>query len=103
MEASKEEQRGVVRFFTTEGVEGREICRRMSNVYDVHSMPCSCVLEYQKSFGEGRVSLQGNAQSPQQSLYSPDFSLCDFHIFGELEKFMDIVLHRTKTKTCVTG
>ncbi|KAJ4427206.1 hypothetical protein ANN_24823 [Periplaneta americana] len=62
MEASKEEQRGVVRFLTAEGVEAQEIHRRMSAVSGVS---CSRVLEWHKRFRKGCVSLQGNARPGQ--------------------------------------
>lgn len=62
MEASEEEQRGVVRFLTAEGVGGREVHHRMSAVYGEHSMSCSRVLEWHKRFREGRVSLQDDGR-----------------------------------------
>ncbi|KAJ4437739.1 hypothetical protein ANN_17885 [Periplaneta americana] len=62
MEAGKEEQRGVVRFLTAEGVGGREIYCRMSAVYSEHSMSCYHVLEWHKRFREGCVSLQDVAR-----------------------------------------
>ena len=43
MEASKEEQGGVVRFLVAEGAGTREIQRRMSDVYGEHCMSLASV------------------------------------------------------------
>ena len=69
MEAGTEEQRGVVRFLTVEGLGGRKIHRRMCAVYGEHSMSCWHVLEWHKKFCKGRVSLQYDALHPP---YSPN-------------------------------
>ncbi|KAJ4432539.1 hypothetical protein ANN_21162 [Periplaneta americana] len=45
MEAGKEEQRGVVRFLTAEGVGGREIHRRVSAAYDERSMSYNPIMD----------------------------------------------------------
>ncbi|KAJ4435076.1 hypothetical protein ANN_23651 [Periplaneta americana] len=65
MEASKQEQRGVVRFLTAEGIGEREIHRRISAIYGEHSMSCSHVLEWHKRFQEGHVSVQDDARPGQ--------------------------------------
>ena len=57
MEASKEEQRGVVRLFVSEGAGIREIRRRMSAVYGEHCMYLTSVHGRQNRFREGRTSL----------------------------------------------
>ena len=59
MEASKEEQRGVVSFLTAEGVGGTDIHRRMLQVYGEHCMSLARV----KTFREGRVLLADDARS----------------------------------------
>ena len=64
MEASKEEQRGVIRFLVAEGAGVREIHRRMSAVYD-HCMSLTSVYEWHRKFREGRTSLQDNARPGQ--------------------------------------
>ena len=61
--ASKEEQRGVVRFLTAKGVEGTEIHRRISEMYGKHSMSLARVKAWRKRFREGRVSLADDARS----------------------------------------
>jgi transposase len=73
METGKEEQRSVVRFLTAEGVERREIHRRMSVVYGEHSVSHLHVLAWHKRFREGRVSLQDNACPGQaRHIITPD-------------------------------
>ena len=52
MEASIEEQRGVVRFLVAKGAATREIHRRMSAVYGEHCISLTIVREWQKSFRE---------------------------------------------------
>ena len=61
--ASKEEQRGVVRFLTAEGVGGMDVHRRMSQVYGEHYMSLASVKGWQMGFREGRVSLADHARS----------------------------------------
>ncbi|KAG8229892.1 hypothetical protein J437_LFUL009756 [Ladona fulva] len=58
MKASKEEQRGVVRFLVAEGAGAREIHHRISTVYGEHCMSLTSVHEWQKRFREGCTSLQ---------------------------------------------
>ena len=58
MKASKEEQRGVVRFLVAEGAGTREIHRRLSAVYGEYCMSLTSVHEWQKRFRGGRTSLQ---------------------------------------------
>ena len=63
MEMSKEEQRGVVRFLTMEGVWGTVIHRRMSEVYGEHGMSLAKVKTWHKRYRKVGVSLADNAQS----------------------------------------
>ena len=63
MEASKEKQRGVVRFLRAEGVGGMDIHRRMSQVYGEHCMYLARVKAWHKRLREGRVSLADDARS----------------------------------------
>ena len=63
MEACKEEQRGVVRFLTAEGVGGMDIHRRMSQVCGEHCMSLARVKAWHKRFREGWVSLSNDAWS----------------------------------------
>ena len=63
MEASKEEQRGVVCFLTAEGVWGTDIHRRMSQVSGEHCMSLARVKACHKHFREGQVPLANDAQS----------------------------------------
>ena len=73
MEASKEKQRGVVRFLVAEGAGTREIHRRMFAVYGKHCMPLASVHEWQKRFREGRTSLQDDSSPGQAHLaITPD-------------------------------
>ena len=55
MEASKEEQRGAIRFLVAERAGAREVHRLMSAVYGEHCMSLTSVHEWQKRFGEGRT------------------------------------------------
>ena len=63
MEVSKEEQGGVIRFLTAEGVGGTDIHHRMSQVYGEHCMSLARLKAWHKRFREGRVSLADDAQS----------------------------------------
>ena len=63
MEASKEEQRGVVHFLTAEGVGGTDIYRRMSQVYGEQCMSLARFKAWHKRFREGQVSLADYARS----------------------------------------
>ncbi|KAJ4430453.1 hypothetical protein ANN_22669 [Periplaneta americana] len=63
MEASKEEQRSLVRFLTAKGVGGTDIHPRMSQVYGKHCMSLARVKAWHKRFRERRVSLADGAQS----------------------------------------
>ena len=65
MEASKEEQRGVVRFLVAEGTVTPGIHRRMSAVYGEHFMSLTSVDEWQKRIREGRTSLQDDSRPGQ--------------------------------------
>ena len=58
MEASKEEQRGVVHVFVAEGAGTREIHSRMCAEYGEQCMSLTGVYEWQKTFREGYTSLQ---------------------------------------------
>ncbi|GFT97582.1 histone-lysine N-methyltransferase SETMAR [Trichonephila clavipes] len=53
MQASKKEQREVVRFLAAEGVGYREMHRRMNAVYDEYSLYRSKAVEWDKIFFEG--------------------------------------------------
>ena len=57
IEASKEDQRGPVRFFVAEAAGTREIRRRMSPVYGEHCMFLTSVHEWQQRFRQGHTSL----------------------------------------------
>ena len=65
MQASKEEQRGVVRFLVTESAGTREIHRRMSAVDGEHYVSLKSVQEWQKRFRVGRISLQDDSRQGQ--------------------------------------
>ena len=62
MEASKEDQRGVVRFLVAENAGTYEIHRRMSAVYGKHCMSLTRVHEWQQRFCKGRTSLQDDSR-----------------------------------------
>ena len=62
MEASKEEQRGMVRFLVAENAGTYEIHRRMSAVYGKHCMSLTRVHEWQQRFCKGRTSLQDDSR-----------------------------------------
>ena len=57
MEASKEEQRGGIRFLLAEGAGTCEIHRHMSAAYGAHCLSLTSVHEWQKRFREGCTSL----------------------------------------------
>ncbi|GBN89926.1 hypothetical protein AVEN_227610-1 [Araneus ventricosus] len=61
MQASKKEQRGVIRFLAAEGVGSREMYRWMKAVYGVYSLSRSTVVECRKRFLEGRELLEDDA------------------------------------------
>jgi hypothetical protein len=81
MEAGKEEQLSVLRFWSANGVGGWEI-RHLSVVFCVHSMSRSRVLAWHKRFREGRVSLQDDARPGQaHCVTTPDvIAVLDGHI-----------------------
>ncbi|GFT29253.1 hypothetical protein TNCV_3588361 [Trichonephila clavipes] len=54
MQASKKEQRGVVRFLAAEGVGSHEIHRGMRAVYGEYSLCHSSIVEQRKRFLEGQ-------------------------------------------------
>ena len=66
MDASKEEQRGVVCFLMAKGAETYEILRCMSAVYgSEYCMSLTSVHEWQKRFHEERTSLQDDSHLGQ--------------------------------------
>ncbi|GBL78369.1 hypothetical protein AVEN_42889-1 [Araneus ventricosus] len=65
MQASKKEQRGVIRFLAAEGVGGREMYRRMKAVYGEYSPSRSTVAEWRKRFLEGCELLEDDARPGQ--------------------------------------
>lgn len=73
MDAPKEEQRGVVRFLTAEGVSQQEISRRMTAVYGEHCMSLATVKRWSKRFTEGRESCKDDPRPGQSHLaITPD-------------------------------
>ncbi|GBO11356.1 hypothetical protein AVEN_111355-1 [Araneus ventricosus] len=65
MQASKKEQRGLIRFLAAEGVGGREMYRQMKAVYGEYSLSRSTVVEWRKRFLEGRALLEDDARPGQ--------------------------------------
>ncbi|GBM79938.1 hypothetical protein AVEN_205504-1 [Araneus ventricosus] len=65
MQASKKEQRGVIRFLAADRVGDREMYRRMKAVYGEYSLSRSTVVECRKRFFEGRVLLEDDARPGQ--------------------------------------
>lgn len=65
MDAPKDEQRGVVRFLTAEGVAQQEISRRMTAVYGEHCISLATVKRWSKRFREGRESCKDNPRPGQ--------------------------------------
>ena len=68
MDAPKEEQRGVVRFLTAEGVSQQEISRRMTAVYCEHCISLATVKRWSKRFREGRESCKDDPRPGQSHL-----------------------------------
>ena len=85
MEASKEGQRGVVRFLVAEGAGTSAIKSQrpvmLSDVILLHDndLPHTANLVRDKFRRFGWETLQ-------HPPYSPDLSLCDLHIFGDMKK-----------------
>ncbi|GFQ92255.1 histone-lysine N-methyltransferase SETMAR [Trichonephila clavata] len=65
MQASKKEQRRVIRFLTAEGVAGLEMHRRMKAVCSEYSLLHSSVVEWRKRFLEGRELLEDDVRPGQ--------------------------------------
>ena len=87
MEASKEEQRGVVPFFVAEGAGTREIKSKRPGMLsdgiillhdNAHPHTANLVRDKLQRFGW---------ETLQHPPYNPDVSPCDFHIFGDLKKY----------------
>ena len=68
MEASKGEQRHVIRFLVTDGVGTCKLHRRISAMYGEHYMSLTSVKEWQERFREGRTSLQDDSRPGQAHL-----------------------------------
>ena len=101
-----EEQRGVIRFLTAEGVKPADIHRRMVAVYGGDSVTHKSIeSKWPGLLTEGVILLHDNARPHvsrvTQSVlakfkweqfehppYSPDMSPCDFHLFGPLKKHL---------------
>jgi transposase len=58
MGAPKEEQRGVARFLTAEGVSQQEIIRRMTAVYGEHCISLATVKRWRKRLRERRETFE---------------------------------------------
>jgi response regulator of citrate/malate metabolism len=65
MYAPSEEQRGVIRFLTAEGVNQHEIHRRMKAVYGEHCLSLTATKRWSKRFSEGRVSVKDDERPGQ--------------------------------------
>ena len=85
MEASKEEQRGVLRFLVAEGTATRHKVKTPWNAVgwnhslrdNAGSLTANLVRDKLKRFGW---------ETLQHPPYSPDLFPCDFHIFGDVKK-----------------
>ena len=85
IQASKEEQRGVVRFLVAEGTGTRHKVKTSWNASDgiillhdnVHPHTANLVRDKLQRFGW---------ETLQHPPYSSDLSPCDFHISGDLKK-----------------
>jgi hypothetical protein len=75
MEASKTEQRSVIRFLVAEGNSSANICRRMKNVYGVHCLGRTALNNWCKKFRGGRTSIQDNPRPGQAHTVITDESV----------------------------
>ncbi|GFS48354.1 hypothetical protein TNIN_201041 [Trichonephila inaurata madagascariensis] len=73
MDASKEEQSGVVRFLTAEGVSQQEVSRRKTSVYCEQCVSLATVKRWSKRFRDGRESCKNDLRPCQSHLViTPD-------------------------------
>ena len=86
MDASKEQQRGVVRFLVAEGAETRTIKSKRTGMLS-DAIILSHVNAILHIANLVRDKLQGFGwEALQYPPYNLDLSPCDFHIFGDLKK-----------------
>ena len=86
MEASNEEQRGVVRFLVPEGTVMCHKVKTSWNAVDgiIHLLDNN-VRPHTANLGRYKVQRFG-WETLEHPPHSPDFFPCDFHIFGDLKK-----------------
>jgi len=74
---TKEKQRGVIRFFWSEGVPGAEIHRRLSAQYWDSALPRRSVYEWIKKFQHGRTSVKDEKKAGRPSTSITDSNVED--------------------------